>query len=112
MLLRGDVSAAREAVGMIVGRDTADLDEAGIARAAIESLAESFCDGIVAPLFWLMVLGLPGVWAYKAINTADSLIGHPEEPLRAFGRSEEHTSELQSLIRTSYAVFCSEKKKQ
>src|SRR3546814_4797084 len=86
-LLRGDLSAAREAVGMIVGRDTADLDEAGIARAAIESLAESFCDGIVAPLFWLMVLGLPGVWAYKAINTADSLIGHPEEPLREIGRA-------------------------
>src|SRR3546814_10507446 len=56
-LLRGDLSAAREAVGMIVGRDTADLDDAGIARAAIESLAASFCDGLVAPLFWLMVLG-------------------------------------------------------
>ena len=64
---------------MIVGRDTGSLDEAGVARAGIESLAESFCDGIVAPLFWFMVLGLPGIWAYKAINTADSLIGHPEE---------------------------------
>ncbi|MFX6296487.1 CobD/CbiB family cobalamin biosynthesis protein, partial [Acinetobacter baumannii] len=76
---RRDVPAARKAVGMIVGRDTAALDEAGVSRAAIESLAESFCDGVVAPLFWLLVLGLPGIWAYKAINTADSMIGHREE---------------------------------
>ena len=67
----GDLAAARRAVGMIVGRDTAALDEAGIARAAIESLSESFCDGVMAPLFWLLLLGLPGVWAYKSINTAD-----------------------------------------
>jgi adenosylcobinamide-phosphate synthase len=70
---------------MIVGRDTAVLDADGVARAAIESLAESFCDGVAAPLFWLVVAGLPGVWAYKALNTADSLIGHPEPDLRAFG---------------------------
>src|SRR3546814_6778508 len=75
----GDVPAARAAVAMIVGRDTEVLDEAGIARAAIESLAESFCDGVVAPLFWLLALGLPGIWVYKAINTADSMIGHREE---------------------------------
>lgn len=81
----GDVPAARQAVALIVGRDTAVLDEAGVARAAIESLAESFCDGVIAPLFWLLLLGLPGVWAYKAINTADSLIGHIEEPWRDFG---------------------------
>jgi adenosylcobinamide-phosphate synthase len=59
----GDLGAARVAVGMIVGRDTAALDASGVARAAIESLAESFCDGIAAPLFWLLALGLPGVWA-------------------------------------------------
>ncbi|MEG8040631.1 adenosylcobinamide-phosphate synthase CbiB [Sphingomonas sp. LR60] len=82
---RGDLPAARGAVAMIVGRDTATLDGAGVARAAIESLAESFCDGIAAPLFWLLVGGLPGLWAYKAINTADSLIGHREERWRAFG---------------------------
>ena len=81
----GDLPAARRAVAMIVGRDTEGLDEAGIARAAIESLAESFCDGVVAPMFWLLLLGLPGVWAYKAINTADSLIGHREPRWRAFG---------------------------
>lgn len=83
----GDLVGARRAVGAIVGRDTAALDEAGIARACVESLAESFCDGIVAPLFWLLLLGLPGVWCYKAINTADSLIGHPEPRWRAFGRA-------------------------
>src|SRR3546814_15105761 len=79
-LLRGDLSAAREAVGMNVGRDTADLDEAGIARAAIERLAESFCVGLVAPLFWLMVLGLPGVWAYKALHPDDTLNAPPQHP--------------------------------
>jgi adenosylcobinamide-phosphate synthase len=84
-LKAGDLAQARHAVGMIVGRDTDALDEAGVARAAIESLAESFCDGIVAPFLWLLLLGLPGVWAYKAINTADSLIGHREERWRAFG---------------------------
>src|SRR5207253_11326821 len=63
-LQSGDFSAARRSVGMIVGRDTAGLDEAGISRAAIESLSESFCDGVAAPLFWLLLLGLPGGWVY------------------------------------------------
>lgn len=84
-LAAGELAAARTAVARIVGRDVAALDEAGIARAGIESLAESFCDGVVAPLFWLLLLGLPGLWAYKAINTADSLIGHREPRWRAFG---------------------------
>ncbi|SFG24893.1 adenosylcobinamide-phosphate synthase [Novosphingobium sp. CF614] len=107
-LERGDLTAAREAVGLIVGRDTADLDERGIARAAIESLAESFCDGIVAPLFWLLVLGLPGAWIYKAINTADSLIGHPEEPLRAFGWAAARSDDVLNLIpaRSSAVLIC------
>lgn len=81
----GDIDAARAAVARIVGRDVAALDEAGVARAAIESLAESFCDGVAAPLFWLLVGGLPGLWAYKGVNTADSLIGHYEPRWRAFG---------------------------
>jgi adenosylcobinamide-phosphate synthase len=84
-LKSGDFSAARRSVAMIVGRDTGKLDEAGISRAAIESLSESFCDGVAAPLFWLLLLGLPGIWMYKAINTADSLIGHREPRWRAFG---------------------------
>ena len=84
-LLQGDMPAARRAVAMIVGRDTGTLDAAGVARAGVESLAESFCDGVVAPLFWLLVAGLPGVWCYKASNTADSLIGHREPRWRHYG---------------------------
>ena len=75
-LATGDLPGARNAVAMIVGRDTDALEEAGVATAAIESLAESFCDGVVAPAFWFLLLGLPGLFAAKAINTADSMIGH------------------------------------
>ncbi|WP_370309441.1 adenosylcobinamide-phosphate synthase CbiB [Sphingobium abikonense] len=102
------VPKAREAVGAIVGRDTDRLDEAGISRAAIESLAESFCDGVVAPLFWLLLLGLPGVWAYKAINTADSLIGHREERWRAFGWAAARIDDVANLIpaRLSALLLC------
>ncbi len=103
-----DLPAARLAVGRIVGRDTADLDEAGIARAAIESLAESFCDGVVAPLFWLLLLGLPGLWAYKAVNTADSLIGHIEPPYRDFGWAAARLDDLLNLLpaRLSALLLC------
>ncbi|MET0371733.1 MAG: adenosylcobinamide-phosphate synthase CbiB [Sphingobium sp.] len=107
-LRAGDLAQARNAVGMIVGRDTAALDEAGVARAAIESLAESFCDGIAAPLFWLLLLGLPGVWAYKAINTADSLIGHKEERWRAFGWAAARLDDGLNLApaRLGGAILC------
>lgn len=103
-----DLPGARTAVGMIVGRDTAALDAAGVARAAIESLAESFCDGVAAPLFWLLIFGLPGAWAYKAINTADSLIGHREERWRAFGWAAARIDDLANLIpaRLSGALIC------
>ena len=84
-LASGDLPAARQAVAMIVGRDTATLDEAGVATAAIESLAESFCDGVVAPACWFVVAGLPGLFAAKAINTADSMVGHRTPELRWFG---------------------------
>ena len=77
--------AGRRAVAMIVGRDTNPLDEAGVARAAIESLAENFADGIVAPTVWLAALGLPGGLLYKAVNTADSMIGHRTPRHDAFG---------------------------
>ena len=104
----GDLGGARAAVAMIVGRDTAALDEAGVTRAAIESLAESFCDGVAAPLFWLLLLGLPGVWTYKAVNTADSLIGHREERWRAFGWAAARTDDLLNLIpaRLSGVLIC------
>lgn len=107
-LERGDLPAARSAVGMIVGRDTAALDAPGVARAGIESLAESFADGVIAPLFWLVLLGLPGVWVYKAINTADSLIGHPEEPLRDYGWAAARLDDAVNLIpaRLSGLLIC------
>ncbi len=79
------LAAARTRVSMIVGRDTATLDEAGVARAAIESLAENFADGIVAPALWIVIAGLPGAFAYKAINTADSMIGHRTPRHNAYG---------------------------
>jgi len=84
-LQSGDLGTARTAVAQIVGRDPAALDEAGIARAAIESLAENASDGVVAPLFWGAILGLPGIVGYKAINTLDSMIGHRTPRHEAFG---------------------------
>jgi adenosylcobinamide-phosphate synthase len=104
----GDLAAARRTVGMIVGRDTQALDAPGVTRAAIESLAESFCDGVVAPLFWLLVLGLPGAWVLKAINTADSMIGHREEPYGAYGWAAARIDDLAMLIpaRLSGVLLC------
>ena len=84
----------RDAVGHIVGRDTDALDEAGIARAAVESLAENTSDGIVAPLFWLLLAGLPGAALHKAINTADSMIGYRSEKYRRFGWAAARLDDL------------------
>ena len=97
-LAQGDLEGARRAVGMIVGRDPETLDAPGVARAAVESLAESFCDGVMAPLFWLAVVGLPGLWAYKALNTADSLIGHKEPRWRAFGWASARMDDAANYI--------------
>ena len=96
-LRTGDLPAARVAVAMIVGRDTADLDAEQIAAAALESLAESFNDGVVAPAFWLLVGGLPGLLAYKSVNTADSLIGHREPRWRMFGWAAARTDDVVNL---------------
>ncbi len=81
------LDAGRAAVSMIVGRNPEMLDEAGVSRAAIESLAENFSDGVVAPLFWMAVGGLPGAALYKAVNTADSMIGHRTARHADFGRA-------------------------
>lgn len=93
-LQSGGIEAGREAVGEIVGRDVLNLDEAGISRAAIESLAENFSDGVVAPVFWLALGGLPGIAAYKAINTADSMVGHKSERHRDFGWASARLDDL------------------
>ncbi|SOB99248.1 adenosylcobinamide-phosphate synthase [Rhodobacter sp. JA431] len=97
-LLVGDLAGARHAVSMIVGRDPAQLDEAGVARAALESLAENSSDGIIAPLFWGCVAGLPGIAAYKAINTLDSMIGHRTPRHEEFGWASANIDDMVNLI--------------
>jgi len=91
------LDAARTAVARIVGRDPASLDEARICRAAIESAAENFSDGVVAPALWFLLLGLPGLFAYKAINTADSMIGHLSPRYRAFGWAAARLDDVVNL---------------
>ena len=96
-LEQGGLTGGRKAVAMIVGRDPESLDEAGVARAAIESLSENFSDGIVAPAFWLGLGGLPGGALYKAINTADSMIGHKSPRHLAFGWAAARLDDLVNL---------------
>src|SRR6202521_5887551 len=91
------LAAGRVAVSRIVGRDTDALDESGVARAAIESLAENFSDGVVAPAFWLAAAGLAGGAGYKAINTADSMIGHRTPRHAAFGFAAARVDDLVNL---------------
>ena len=101
------LEGGRRAVSRIVGRDPETLDSAGVARAAIESLAENASDGVVAPVFWFLVLGLPGVAAYKAINTADSMIGHRNTRYEAFGWAAARLDDLVNLpaSRLTAALF-------
>lgn len=96
-LAQNDLPAARHAVSMIVGRETGSLDEAATARAALESLAENTSDGIVAPLFWGALFGLPGIATYKAINTLDSMIGHRNPRFEAFGWASARIDDLVNL---------------
>jgi len=93
----GGLAAARVAVARIVGRDPATLDASGVSRAAIESTAENFSDAVVAPAFWFLLLGLPGLLAYKAINTADSMIGHLSPRYRDFGWAAARLDDLVNL---------------
>lgn len=97
-LTRGDLEAARHAVAMIVGRDTRTLDQAGIARAALESLGENTSDGIVAPLFWGLLFGPGGMAAYKAINTLDSMIGHRNARYEWFGKLAARLDDAANLV--------------
>jgi adenosylcobinamide-phosphate synthase len=91
------LEAGRKAVSMIVGRNPESLDAAGVARAAIESLSENFSDGIVAPVFWMAVAGLPGATLYKASNTADSMIGHRTPRFAAFGWAAARLDDVLNL---------------
>jgi adenosylcobinamide-phosphate synthase len=97
-LLQGGLPAGRQAVSHIVGRDPNRLDLHGVARAAIESLAENFSDAVVAPVFWYLLLGLPGLLAYKMANTLDSMIGHRSERYRAFGWAAARFDDLLNLV--------------
>jgi adenosylcobinamide-phosphate synthase len=101
----GGLAAGRAAVSHIVGRDTAALDQAGVARAAIESLAENFSDGVVAPAFWMVIAGLPGAAIYKAVNTADSMIGHRTERHEAFGWAAARLDDLVNLVPARLAAL-------
>jgi len=103
--LRDDgLAGGRRAVAMIVGRNPESLDLHGVCRAAIESLAENFSDGVVAPAFWLAVGGLPGLVFYKAVNTADSMIGHRTPRHEAFGWAAARLDDLINLPASRLAV--------
>ena len=93
-LKRDGVEGGRLAVSMIVGRDPKTLDGPGVCRAAIESLSENFADGVVAPAFWYAIAGLPGLLAYKMLNTADSMIGHKNERYIDFGWASARLDDL------------------
>jgi adenosylcobinamide-phosphate synthase len=102
---REGLAGGRRVVSRIVGRNPDALDEAGVARAAIESLAENFADGVVAPLFWILVGGLAGGALYKAVNTADSMIGHKSERYRAFGWAAARLDDLVNLPASRLAAL-------
>lgn len=96
--LRLSLAQARRAVGRIVGRDTADMDAPAIARAAIESAAENFSDAVIAPAFWFLLAGLPGLLLYKVTNTADSMIGYRTPRHEAFGWAAARFDDLLNVI--------------
>lgn len=104
----GDPAAARTTLSRVVGRDTAALDESGIAAAGIETLAESFCDGVVAPAFWFALFGLPGLFAFKTISTADSMIGHRDARHEQFGKASARIDDAMNWLpaRLSGVIIC------
>jgi len=104
-LRRSGLAGGRAAIRHLVSRDPASLDEPGIARAALESLAENFADAVVAPVFWCAIGGLPGICAYKAINTADSMIGYRTNRYRAFGRAAARLDDAANWIPARLAAL-------
>ena len=97
-LVASGLAGGRAAVSRIVGRDPESLDEAGVCRAALESLAENFSDGVVAPAFWALLFGLPGILVYKTVNTADSMIGHKSPRHLSFGWAAARLDDLLNLV--------------
>ena len=110
-LTAGDVERARHAVSMIVGRDTERLDAGGIAKAAVETVAENTSDGVIAPLFWLFLFGVPGMVLYKAVNTMDSMIGYRNDRYMWFGtaaaRLDDAANYIPSRISALLLIACS-----
>lgn len=106
--LRSSLSEGRRAVSMIVGRDPEELDENAVARSAIESAAENFSDGVIAPAFWFLLFGLPGIMVYKMINTADSMIGYRNERYEDFGWAAARLDDMVNWIpaRISGGLIC------
>jgi adenosylcobinamide-phosphate synthase len=99
------LEVARSEVSKIVGRNTHSLDSHAISRAAIESCAESFCDGVIAPAFWYVLFGFPGLLVYKAVNTMDSMIGHKTQKYRAFGMTAARLDDILNLIPARLSGF-------
>ena len=98
MGLRQSLTEGKRAVAMIVGRDTANMTKADVARSAIESAAENLSDGVIAPVFWFAVAGLPGLLVYKITNTADSMIGHRNARYERFGKAAARFDDLLNLV--------------
>ena len=105
-LERGDLPAARKAVGRIVGRDTEELTAEGVAKAAVETVAENFSDGVAAPLLYMLLGGAPLALAYKAVNTMDSMVGYKNDRYLHFGRAAARLDDLANLVPSRLAALC------
>ena len=104
--LRMSLLSGQRSVAMIVGRDTADMNTEQVSRAAIESMAENFSDGFVAPVFWFLVAGLPGIIIYKAINTSDSMIGYKNRTFKDFGWATARVDDVLNWIPARLSALC------
>lgn len=105
-LEKGDLPAARKAVGRIVGRDTQELTAEGVTKAAVETVAENFSDGVAAPLFYMLLGGAPLALTYKAVNTMDSMVGYKNDRYLYFGRAAAKLDDAANLIPSRLAALC------
>ncbi|WP_022666031.1 adenosylcobinamide-phosphate synthase CbiB [Desulfospira joergensenii] len=104
-LMAGDLPEARNKVAMIVGRETQTLDREAVTRAAIETVAENFVDGFLSPLFFFLLLGVPGALAYKMINTLDSMVGYKNDAYILFGRASARIDDMANYIPARFSMF-------
>ena len=101
----GNIIEARIVVSHIVGRDPSNLDEAGVCRASIESLSENFSDGVIAPIFWYLIAGIPGILMYKTLNTADSMVGHLNDKYTSFGWASARLDDIANFIPARFTAL-------